>query len=167
MERSHSTETRPAVIDTNVWLDLLVFEDPSAIPLRAAMQARALQSVHARAMRDELEDVLRRPAISAHALRVHGRAGRAAGDIDVAGCLARFDAMSIEHPAAPDCGLACRDPDDQKFLDLAVALRCPWLLSKDRALLDLARSARRRFGLTIVAPRTVGDGPWPAPGANL
>ena len=33
MERSHSTETRLVVIDTNVWLDLLVFEDVSVTPL--------------------------------------------------------------------------------------------------------------------------------------
>ncbi len=164
MERSHSTETRLVVIDTNVWLDLLVFEDVSVTPLFAAVHARLVRPVFTRAMRDELEDVLGRPALAIHALRAQRHAGRAATGIDVAAGLARFDSMGMELPAAPDCGLACRDPDDQKFLDLAIERRCAWLVSKDRALLDLARAARRRFGLEIVLPRTTGAGPWPGPG---
>ena len=43
MERSHSTETRLVVIDTNVWLDLLVFEDVSVTPLFAAVHARLVR----------------------------------------------------------------------------------------------------------------------------
>ena len=50
---------------------------------------------------------------------------------------------------APPCNLSCRDPDDRKFLDLAVAHRVDWLLSKDRALLAARRFAQRRFGLNI------------------
>ncbi len=34
---------------------------------------------------------------------------------------------------------ACRDPDDQKFLEAALNSRADFLLTKDRALLDLAR----------------------------
>ena len=49
----------------------------------------------------------------------------------------------------PACNLSCRDPDDRKFLDLAVAHRVDWLLSKDRALLAARRFAQRRFGLNI------------------
>jgi predicted nucleic acid-binding protein len=150
--RSHSTETRTAVLDTNIWLDQLVFEDSRVVPVFGAVAAGALQPVHSRAMRDELADVLRRPALQQHALRVQRRAGRTPAGFDPETCLARFDALSVERPDAGDCGLGCRDPDDQKFLDLAVAQRCTWLVSKDRALLDLARAARRRFALTIVAP---------------
>ena len=151
-ERSHSTETRTAVFDTNVWLDLLVFEDARVAPVFGAIVAGTLQPVHSRAMRDELANVLRRPALQLHALRVQRRAGRTQAGFDAEACLARFDALSVERPDAVDCGLGCRDPDDQKFIDLAVAQRCAWLISKDRALLDLARAARRRFALTIVAP---------------
>ena len=43
----------------------------------------------------------------------------------------------------------CTDPDDQKFLDLAIALgRC---MNRDRAVLKLAR--RRPLGVTIVSPQ--------------
>jgi predicted nucleic acid-binding protein len=33
---------------------------------------------------------------------------------------------------------ACRDPDDQKLLEAALAARAGFLVTKDRALLDLA-----------------------------
>ena len=37
---------------------------------------------------------------------------------------------------------ACRDPDDQKFLELALAARAQCLLTKDHALLELARRTK-------------------------
>ena len=58
-------------------------------------------------------------------------------------------------PAA--LGLQCSDPDDQKFLDLAHAQGAGWLLSRDRAVLKLARRAAR-FSLTITVPEG-----WSAP----
>ena len=62
---------------------------------------------------------------------------------------ARWDALTEEVAVVPPCNLSCRDPDDRKFLDLAVAHRVDWLLSKDRALLAARRFAQRRFGLNI------------------
>ena len=50
--------------------------------------------------------------------------------------------------AAP---FACSDRDDQKFLDLAYTARADWLVTRDKALLKLARRARRD-GLKILAP---------------
>ncbi|MGY6555109.1 MAG: putative toxin-antitoxin system toxin component, PIN family [Wenzhouxiangella sp.] len=32
----------------------------------------------------------------------------------------------------------CRDPDDQKFLDLAISARADWLITGDPDLLELA-----------------------------
>ncbi|MBX3622048.1 MAG: PIN domain-containing protein [Rhizobacter sp.] len=46
--------------------------------------------------------------------------------------------------------LRCTDPDDQKFIDLAVA-NARWLVSRDRAVLKLARRAAL-FGLQVVSP---------------
>jgi predicted nucleic acid-binding protein len=46
---------------------------------------------------------------------------------------------------------SCRDTDDQKFLDLAFSAPAALLFTKDRALLDLARRARRQ-GLQILQP---------------
>ena len=53
---------------------------------------------------------------------------------------------------APDCRLPCSDPDDQCFIDLAVAHAADALLSRDKALLRLARHARRRFGVQVLTP---------------
>ena len=47
----------------------------------------------------------------------------------------------------------CSDPDDQKFLDLAVGGGARMLFTKDRALLRLARAARKS-GLEILTPQT-------------
>lgn len=72
---------------------------------------------------------------------------------DPARVLERFD-RSVERVApAAHCGLVCRDPADQKFLDLAIAARADRLLTRDKALLRLARRARTHFALTIAIPK--------------
>jgi putative PIN family toxin of toxin-antitoxin system len=47
---------------------------------------------------------------------------------------------------------ACKDRDDQKFLELAHAAQADWLVSKDRAVLKLARRIARDFGFRIALP---------------
>jgi predicted nucleic acid-binding protein len=47
----------------------------------------------------------------------------------------------------------CADPDDQKFLELAQACGAQWLLSRDNALLKLARRTRRDHGFDIATPQ--------------
>jgi predicted nucleic acid-binding protein len=76
---------------------------------------------------------------------------------------ARFDALiqccppwldSVEGAAKP---LRCSDPDDQKFLDLALRADARWLLSRDDHLLALARRARREGLFEILAPQEWGS----------
>lgn len=136
-----------AVLDTNVWLDLGLFEDPSAARLRTALETRRLSVVATPRMRDELADVLTRPGVLDQAQRARDRRG--AGPACAIRTLAFFDATArITGPGAAS-GLLCADPDDQGFIDLAVAERARWLLSRDRALLRLAGRARARHGLLI------------------
>jgi len=127
------------VLDTNVWLDCLVFDDREAKPLRAALGPR-LQAVASPRMRAELQAVL-------------GRAPIAANQPAAEMALASFDSLvhlvADEAPATP---LRCSDPADQMFLDLACAVRARWLLSRDRALLKLARRADRLHGIAILTP---------------
>lgn len=128
------------VLDTNVWLDWLVFADPSS-RLLAELSALGQMSIHSSPHgRGELTEVIARP---------HFRLSEA----DQANCLDRFDTLSTmaTEPLAP-LTVLCSDPDDQPFLELAVAHRVSHLLSRDRALLKLARRARQLYGLSIVTP---------------
>jgi putative PIN family toxin of toxin-antitoxin system len=127
------------VLDTNVWLDCLVFDDREAKPLRAALGPR-LQAVASPRMRAELQAVLGRAPIAAH----QPAAETALADFDR---LARL--VAADAPVTP---LRCSDPADQMFLDLACAVRARWLLSRDRALLKLARRADRLHGIAILTP---------------
>ena len=131
---------RRLVLDTNVWLDWLVFDDPSVATITAAIAAKRAQVFIDAACEAELERAL----------------GYDLGKrtVDIAACLAlcRRVARRIDSgvPEAERAQLpACRDPDDQKFLEAALASRAEFLVTKDRALLDLARRVAQ---FRIVAP---------------
>src|SRR6266853_903486 len=124
------------VLDTNVWLDWLVFDDPSIAPIRAAVEAKRAEVFIDAACEAELERAL---AYDFGRKRTLDAAGRD-------GCLAlcrrvtrRIDSAVTEAERArlP----ACRDPDDQKFLEAALNSRAEFLVTKDRALLDLGQRA--------------------------
>ena len=117
------------VIDTNIVLDLFVFKDPLAQPLAQALANQTYKWLATAPMRDELERVLDYPNI---ALRLD------AAQITATGVLAQFDAQVQRMDVAPRATLICRDPDDQKFIDLALAHQT-LLLSKDRAVLCMAK----------------------------
>lgn len=120
----------PIVIDTNIALDLLVFDDPACVPLAAALDAGELRWLATAAMRDELARVLGYPFIAAR-LAQSGR--------DAESVLDAFDRRvqpMSDAPARARC--VCTDPDDQIFIDLAVAHRAR-LLSKDRAVLTMRK----------------------------
>ena len=120
----------PLVIDTNIALDLLVFDDPRWAPLRTALAAGACRWLATRAMRDELLRVLGYPLIASRLLRDAREPAQVA---------AWFDAQvhAIEDTPAR-ARFVCKDPDDQIFIDLAVAHRA-MLLSKDRAVLVMRK----------------------------
>jgi putative PIN family toxin of toxin-antitoxin system len=130
---------QPLVLDTNVVLDAFVFDDAAVRPLLPALEAGLVRWLATAAMRDELARVLDYPRIRPRlALR-----GLAAADV-----LARFDrhASVVDVPArAP---VTCADPDDQKFIDLAVATAA-LLLSKDAEVLAL----RKRLAPLAVTAR--------------
>jgi putative PIN family toxin of toxin-antitoxin system len=117
------------VLDTNIVLDLLVFSDPASLPLLQALQAGSLQWLATTAMRDELLRVLDYPQIAPRLAYY-----RLTRD----GLMAQFDQQARLVDAAPGVHLRCTDPDDQKFIDLAVAHRA-LLLSKDQAVLRMAK----------------------------
>jgi putative PIN family toxin of toxin-antitoxin system len=127
------------VIDTNVWLDWLVFDDPRSATLREAVAQAELRVIASPRMRAELLVVLQRPVI-ARRCPVPQPA------------IAAFDAVVLACEEAPAATLRCRDPADQMYLDLACAHGARWLLTRDRALLAVARRARTAFGIEVVTP---------------
>jgi putative PIN family toxin of toxin-antitoxin system len=125
------------VIDTQVWLDWLVFDEPSLAGLRAAVAADRAEVLIDSACRAELERVLAYPL------------GR---NVDIDASLRRCDEIvkKITTPTPITAGAAlpaCRDPDDQKFLTLAAAARADCLVTRDRELLRLARRCAARFAI--------------------
>ena len=117
------------VIDTNIVLDLWLFEDPATIPLRAALQSGAISHLATASMRDELERVLAYP----HLVKRMARS-----NIQVQDILSRFDEYLLAAEPAAKAACTCKDSDDQKFIDLAVAHAAP-LLSKDKAILCMKK----------------------------
>ena len=128
------------VIDTNIVLDLFVFDDAAAKPLRAALEAGEAEWLATDAMRIELARVLGYPKIAPR-LAFYKLA-----DADV---LAAFDRHARIVEAAPAAGVRCKDPDDQIYIDLAVA-HGALLLSKDRAVL-VTRKRLALHGVTVRA----------------
>lgn len=135
----------PLVIDTNIALDLFVFCDPATAPLREAIDGATHGWLATDAMREELLRVLAYPQI----LRRLTQQQRAAAQV-----MDAFDQRVCILPAAPKAAFSCKDPDDQKFIDLAVAHRAS-LLSKDAAVLCMAKRLAR---LGVAVRRH-----WPAP----
>ena len=136
-------DARPLlVIDTNIVLDLLVFEDPVQAALRDAVQQGRVVWLATQAMRDELERVLTYPQVARRLL------ARLRTDQEV---LAHFDSRSRRVPPVARATVRCRDPDDQIFIDLAVAHRAE-LLSKDALVLRL-RKRLAALGVVVAAQR--------------
>jgi len=137
---------RRVVLDSNVWIDILVFDDPVSRPIVAALQDARLHAVIDARCLAELTYVLGYPQFAHHA-------------IDPAAALARVAqlaeqvewSVSDSAPPLPKC----KDRDDQKFLELAQAASVDWLVSKDRALLKLARRTARDFGFQIGVPASL------------
>jgi putative PIN family toxin of toxin-antitoxin system len=121
--------TQAWVIDTNIVLDLWLFEDPTTFPLRAALQSGAISHLATASMRDELERVLAYP----HLVKRMAKSNIQAQDI-----LNHFDEYLLAAEPAAKAACTCKDPDDQKFIDLAVAHAAP-LLSKDKAIVCMKK----------------------------
>lgn len=129
------------VLDTNVWLDWLVFADPGIQPLQAMVAAGDAEIVINADCEAELLRVLGYP-LQKWTLD----AGQQIA------CIERCRA--VVHMVETPCAIIlphCADPDDQKFLELSAAACAHYLLSRDQALLALARH-RPSLPFHIVTP---------------
>lgn len=133
------------VLDTNVWLDWLLFDDPSVAMLKAAVAEGRAEIFIDAAGEAELARVL-----------AYDLGKRSIDAEKQAACLAecRRIAKRLQGVAALDAAALprCADPADQVFLEAAAAARADYLVTKDRELLDLAR---RKLGFQIVRPSSL------------
>ena len=129
------------VLDTQVWLDWLVFDDPGVHRLRNAVHLGRAQIVIDAACDAELERVLaydlgKHSISSDRQASVLAQARRLCQRVDVA-----FKGRLPQ----------CRDADDQKFVELAAASGADVLVTKDRELLRMKRGLPFR----VCAPEDV------------
>lgn len=132
------------VFDSNVWLDWLVFDDPGIAPLRAAIASGAAQVFIDAPCEAELRRVLAYP----FGKRTLDEAQR---ETSMAQCLALAQRIGPVEGALPKLP-KCKDADDQKFLEAALAAGADYLVTKDEALLALAN---RKLPFLIAKPSGV------------
>ena len=131
------------VLDTNVCLDIFLFGDAQSAALHVAMQRGTIEAVTRADCREEWLRVLHYPQLPVT-------------DAARPGIEAAFDALvrclpdELATAAAPLP--RCADPDDQKFLRLAADTGAAWLLSRDAAVLRLAKRTQREGLFEILAP---------------
>ena len=132
------------VLDTNAWLDLLLFADARCLPLQAALDQGAAIVLTDQACRAEWHRVLGYPALrlsDSHAKQLRDRYDALAVQVDA-------PVRPQPWPTLP----RCKDADDQKFLELACAGHASALLTRDDALLSLGRRTLRAGLFRICSP---------------
>lgn len=134
-----STEPIPIVIlDTNALLDWRVFRDPALTPVAEGITQGRLRWLACPSMEQEWHQVWPRSVFKRW-------------QPDPMWTLTAFQhAQFVAEP--PRCALRCKDPDDQVFIDLALHVGARWLISKDAALLKLARRALLGHGVRVLKP---------------
>ena len=130
------------VLDTNVVMDLFHFAAPPLAPLLQAIKSGAVLCLADDRTLAELQRVT-----SYKQFR-----------LDEVGRQRVFDAyrtlvtlVSDDLPAQPRLP-KCRDPDDQMFLELALAGQADILISRDNLVLKLANARQRRCPFAILSP---------------
>ncbi len=132
------------ILDTNVCLDLFVFRDPRWAALLGAIEHGVVQVITRSDCRAEWLAVLAYPKLKLDAAMQ-------------AACAARFDALicckdkpeiAPLRPLLPNCS----DRDDQKFLELAFDEKADLVISKDKAVLKLARRNAKAGLFAILSP---------------
>jgi putative PIN family toxin of toxin-antitoxin system len=120
------------VLDTNVILDLLVFQDPAAEVIQTVLDAKLVDAVRTEASMLELMDVIQRPnfKLSKEQQQI---------------ILKQWESSSrlLENSAIEPAPFTCRDLDDQVFINMAYSIRPALVLSKDLRVLELGAIAQR------------------------
>ena len=116
------------VLDTHIWLEWLLWRSPRIDPLRAGHAAGFLQLYYSSASLDEWRRVLGYPQFALPTEQIQA-------------LVLELQSLCLQCEPAPALATLpqCRDPDDQKFLELAVQCEANYLLSRDKKLLKIGR----------------------------
>jgi putative PIN family toxin of toxin-antitoxin system len=127
------------VVDTNVLVSALILPHSRVGPVLLRLRAGEYTLLYAQSLLEELVDVLNRPRIR------HKYGGLTDADIQtlVGLILLRGEAVAPQRRFT-----ACRDPKDDKFLEVAVAGEADVIVSGDQDLLVLHPFA----GIPILSP---------------
>jgi putative PIN family toxin of toxin-antitoxin system len=131
------------VLDTNVVLDWVAFNDARVQPIAAAIERGALQAATSGACLQELRRALGYAQVKLDAV---------AQAIAFERYLAHAVVFDIPDAAAAAGLPLCEDADDQKFLELAWHARASHLVTRDKALLKLARRLAESGCFAVVSP---------------
>ena len=121
---------KTVIFDTNVLLDIFVFNDFRAIHIKAALVDRQLKALATPKTIEEFADVISRPLFSL-------------GQSTQEQILNEWRNLAtiIQDETLSSAPWQCQDPDDQVFLDIAFTTRPSTLMSKDLEVLKLSRKA--------------------------
>ena len=124
--------SKTVIFDTNVLLDLFVFNDVKEIHLKAALLDQKLIGYANQQTLDEFADVISRPVFGLD-------------DAVQSAILSQWQGLVrvVEVPRLSTAPWLCQDPDDQVFVDLAYHLKPCILFSKDLELLKMASRAAK------------------------
>lgn len=131
------------VLDTNVVMDLFHFAAPPLAPLMAIIKSGTVVCLANEQTLAELERVT---GYKQFKLDTAGR--HRVCDAYRASVTLATDSITQYMPLLPKC----RDPDDQMFLELALAGHADMLISRDNLVLQLAKARNRPCPFAILPP---------------
>jgi putative PIN family toxin of toxin-antitoxin system len=123
---------KSVVFDTNVLLDLFVFNDFRALHLKQALLNQQIDALASPKTLEEFADVISRPLFALET-------------IDQKKILLQWTSLArvLDDQSLLSSPWRCQDPDDQVFLDLAFTARPCTLISKDNEVLKFADHAAK------------------------
>ncbi len=137
------TSPRLVVLDSQAIFDWLVFRNPVCAGWATLLAGPEWKWIFTSETKAEFDHV---------AAKGFGPARPVPWDAVVDGWTRLAHEVPVPAPLGADRRIGCSDPDDQKFIDLAIAAGAHTLVSRDKALLKLRRKALERHGLRIVTP---------------
>jgi putative PIN family toxin of toxin-antitoxin system len=134
------------ILDTNIALDWLVFNDPSVAVLKTAITSHRVEICTHPTLTDELQRVLTYPVLKLDAVRQSS----VLSDYRTQTTLTVVpEKLARDNLLLPTGFPQCRDRDDQPFIALAYHAKADALVTRDKTVLKLRKRAAR-FGVAIV-----------------